>query len=96
VIRVASNAFELEPAQVGAFNMHLYRNTERDPMQLGERITTQPVSIEVLEVNNGAPLRIRISSERSLDDPTLFFAARYQGRLVHFSLPPVGGVMILL
>jgi hypothetical protein len=96
VLRIANNTFELEPAQEGGFSMHLYRNTQRYPMRVGDRIVTQAATIEVLAVDQGTPLRIRVSTERSLDDPSLFFAARYRGQLVRIRPPPIGGAVILL
>jgi hypothetical protein len=96
VIRVADDAFELEPAQPNGFNMRLYRNVQLHPMRVGERIITRSITIEVLQVQTGNPTRIRVSGQQSMDAPSLFFAARYQGRLVRFSLPPIGGSMVLM
>ena len=67
--------------------MHLYRNADDYPMHVGERITTKALSIEVIEVEGGRPSRIRVRADRSLDDPSLCFATRRDGRLVRIRLP---------
>jgi hypothetical protein len=93
--RLAADAFEVEPAASGGFNLDLYRNAEGFPMHPGDRVTTPGLTIEVLDVDGGRPTRIRVHAERSLEDPSWCFASRSERGLVQVRFPAVGKVAFL-
>ena len=95
VTRVSPEAFVLDTARPDGFAMHLYRDVRRHPMHAGDRVATRSVTIDVLEVVEGAPSSIRVTGRGSLDDPSLLFASRHGGRLLRVRLPPVGRSIVL-
>jgi hypothetical protein len=94
--RLDERTFELEAGAPGGFSPHIYRNTDRHPLRIGERFETPGLSIAVTGTARGRATHIRIRADRSLDDPGWCFATRSEGFLVRVVMPPVGGRGILM
>jgi hypothetical protein len=94
--RLDERSFDLEPGAPDGFSPYIYRNTDRHPLEVGERFGTPGLSIEVTATARGRATRVRIHAERSLDDPGWCFATRADGYLVRVMMPPVGRGGILM
>jgi hypothetical protein len=71
--------------------MELYRD-RRLPMQRGERVELEGLSIEVLDLTrDGRAQRVRFRFDNQLDAPTFRFFYWVRGRFEHFALPAIGG-----
>jgi hypothetical protein len=71
--------------------MELYRD-RRMPMQRGERIELEGLSIEVLDLTrDGRAQRVRFRFDNELAAPTFRFFYWVQGRFERFVLPEIGG-----
>jgi hypothetical protein len=67
------------------------RNLQRAPFRTGDKIALTHLSVEVREVNaEGAPTRVRVAFDRSLDDPSLTFRCWAGSEIALFRPPPIG------
>lgn len=94
VTRVADDALELgvtKPSD-GFFNYDEARHENpKHPFRAGQRFAVPGLDVEILEVHGWAPARVRYRFPGSLDDPSRVFLRFERGRLVRFTLPPLGG-----
>ncbi|MET0385338.1 MAG: hypothetical protein ABW321_05235 [Polyangiales bacterium] len=67
----------------------LYRD-QRSPLLLGQRHLLPGLMIDVLEITNGNPGRMRFEFDRSVDDPELWFLLSSEHGLQHHVMPRVG------
>jgi hypothetical protein len=92
--RPADNVLELT-ALGGGFAAgeleKLYR-TPRAPLPLGHTVRMAGMTVQVVEVVAGEARRIRVTFDRSLDDPGLVFLASTPVGLSRAPIPEVGGV----
>jgi hypothetical protein len=92
--RTAVNAFQLD-AMNGGFDMDSYRDPRRDPLQPGDRIATNGLTVEVKKVKDGLPAVIVVELDRPLEDQSLYFVARTPGGFQPITMPPIGGSLHL-
>jgi hypothetical protein len=87
--RVADDSFELHDPGAGMLEdpvAQLFRNWER-PLAPGEVVKLPELTIEILEVGDWGPKRVRYRFDRSLDHPSLVVLVWYKGVLQR--LPPL-------
>jgi hypothetical protein len=94
VIRVDDSTLDLAVEKPGdamfGYDERRHENPDQ-PFRVGQRVSTDRLDVEVLEVHGWAPSRVRYRFPSSLDDPSREFLRYEHGRLVRFVVPPVGG-----
>lgn len=97
IIRTADN--ELELRALGApYLASGEENMFQSPDRLwaeGETVELEELSVHAEKVVDGHPLRLRLTFERSLDDPTYIFMASLPIGLARWFPPPVGEQVLL-
>lgn len=95
--RVDEHTFELEstgePFLTNVFES-VYLSHEPD-VAVGETWKRGLLTVEALEVVDGAPTRLRFRTTKALDDPTLGFLRSEAGALRRIEPPPVGESRLL-
>lgn len=90
--RTGPNTFEFAaddgPLVVGVF-ADILRSPEH-PMAVGDEVGLGDSRIEVLDVIDGRPSKIRVECNVPLDDPSLLFLQFQDFALKRFDVPPVG------
>jgi len=93
VLRVADDVLELRVAKPGdgLFGYDPKRpDAPPNRFRAGERRDVEGLSVEVMELEDWAPRRIRYRFPESLDDPGRVFLRFDHGRLRRFEIPKVG------
>jgi hypothetical protein len=91
--RTAANAFELESkkgALVQGVFAEILRDISANPFSAGDKVKLLDATIEVLDVVDGRPRKIRVTCDKPLDDPSIVFLQWKDRSLQLFVLPPVG------
>jgi len=65
------------------------------PIEKGETFELRGLRVDVLEVGDQGPTRVRFTFDRNLDEPSLRFMAVQDGELRHVELPKVGESLTL-
>ena len=68
--------------------MHFRSEDQR--FGLGDAVQLSSVRFQVVRMLAGFPHTLRLTFERSLDDPSQVFLQAVDGGLVRFAMPPVG------
>ncbi len=74
---------------------NLFRDHDVDPLELGERIELNGLTVEILDIADGRPSEVGFRFDRPLEDPVLRWQRWEGGVYVPFKLPGVGASVTL-
>ncbi len=91
--RTAADTFELE-SKDGALVQGVFADILRDiaanPFAVGDTVKLLDATIDVLNITDGRPTKIRVRCNKPLDDPSIVFLQWKDRSLQPFVLPPLG------
>jgi hypothetical protein len=95
--RLSATILEFEVLRGHFLETELERLTRstRLPMAVGERVFLEGVEVEVIELHEGFPRKIRLHFSDNPDGETYSFVAYDDGHIVPFRLPAVGESVVL-
>ncbi len=96
VERIADNELRLRPLGASILGAHTehFRPLDR-PMRDGESIQLDGVRVTVERMRDDRPQSVRVTFDRSVDDPAYVFLTATQQGLKRVALPPVGDILRL-
>jgi hypothetical protein len=92
ITRVADRVLELNVVTSDVFGTavpSLYRDAG-SPVRSGERRIVPGLAVDVIDVIDDNPARMRFTFDRSLDDPQLWFVVASEQGLRHTPMPALG------
>ncbi|MCB9741451.1 MAG: hypothetical protein H6740_02480 [Alphaproteobacteria bacterium] len=95
--RVAEDAFELEVVggELLTTPLETMFRTREAALGVGEVVRLEGMDVEVLDVGEEGPKRLRVRFDRPLEDPSLLFLGWEAGGLRRLTMPPVGETLRL-
>jgi hypothetical protein len=92
IVRVAPDALEMTVLGGRMLDSDFENICRSDlyPMKLNETVKLEGLTVQVVALLDGKPMRVRYTFSKNLDDPSyVFLHSTYRG-LIRFPLPPVG------
>ncbi len=95
--RVADDAFEMEVVD-GAMLLGPVERLFRRPafaFSPGERVHLDGLTVQIIKMKAGHPLRVRYTFETSVDDPSIVFLLATKRGMIRYPMGPVGATMAI-
>ena len=93
--RPGSKAPSFHPLYILQMFDHLFRDQAADPLELGERIELEGVTIEILGLEEGRPSSVSFRFDRSLEAAKLRWLQWQDGVYLPLKLPEIGQTVTL-